>query len=100
MNGNGILAGEAVISLGIVSWRAMKEGYAPLPNEVVRSAVAWGIIGVVAYASPDLAAILGGGFLLALLVKEFQSPTKPTLPQGYTDDNLILFKQAQATKGN
>jgi hypothetical protein len=95
-NSSAILAGETVIALGIVSWRTLKEGYAPLPNEITRAAAAWAIIGVMAYASPDLAAILGGGFLLALLIKELQTPTQPTLPDGYSDDNLILFREVHA----
>lgn len=99
MNSVQALAGEAIIAIGVVSWRNLKGGYAPLPNEIVLSGLSFCIIGVVSYASPDLAALLGAGFLLAILIKELQKPANADpyynqAPAGYSPDNLIMVRQS------
>lgn len=94
MDGTQVLAGEAIVAMGVIAWRNIKGGYAPLPNQLIMSGISFGVIGVVAYASPELAAMVGGGFLLALLIKEFQHPTdvnKYQGPPGYSHDNLIML---------
>lgn len=95
MDGMRILAGEAIIALGVVAWRNIKGGYAPLPHQLILSGLSFGIISLIGYVSDDLAAILGAGFLLAILIKEFQHPSKPNEyqgPKGYSTDNLIMLK--------
>lgn len=94
MDGSQILAGEAVVAMAFVCWRNIKGGYAPLPNQIVLSGISFAVIGVVAYAAPELAALLGGGLLLALLIKDLQKPPDPNAyqgPQGYSHDNLIML---------
>lgn len=98
MNGTQVLAGEAVVAMAFVAWRNIKGGYAPLPNQIIMSGISFAVIGVVSYASPELAALLGGGFLLALLIKDLQNPTDPHAyqgPKGYSHDNLIMLGPPQ-----
>lgn len=64
-----ILTTEFLISLGIVSWAPIKKGYYPWPPMVVRAAIAWSIISLVAAFEERFALLLGTGFLLAQLVK-------------------------------
>lgn len=93
-DGAQILAGEAVVAMAIVAWRNIKGGYAPLPNQIILSGISFAVIGVVSYVSSELAALLGGGFLLALLIKQLQNPTDPNAyqgPPGYSHDNLIML---------
>lgn len=98
MNATQALAGEAIIAIGVVSWRNIKGGYAPLPNQVIMSGISFGLIGVVSYASAELAALLGAGFLLAIIIKELQKPTDANAyqgPAGYSHDNLIMLRAPQ-----
>ena len=69
MNPSRVLALEYVISLTISSWQAIKSGYAPFPQVVTRTSIAFGILGITGIAIPTLAATLGTGFLLAQLLK-------------------------------
>lgn len=93
MTGSTVLAAEALIAAAVVSWRNIKGGYAPLPNQIIMSGISFGLIGVVTYVSPNLAALLGGGFLIAILIKELQKPidNKYQGPAGYSTDNLIML---------
>jgi hypothetical protein len=63
-----LLSGCLGVSLAINSWGAIKQQRVPWPGTFIRIGVAFGIIGVVAHASDDLADILACGFLLASLV--------------------------------
>ena len=69
MNTSKVLAAEFVVSLGVNSWGAFKQKDAPWPATVILSGVAFGVLGIVALAAPELATTLGGGFLLASLLK-------------------------------
>lgn len=94
MDGTQALAAEAIVAIGVVSWRNVKGGYAPLPNQIIMSGISFGVIGIMAYISPELAATLGAGFLIAVLIKEFQHPRDPNAyqgPAGYSHDNLIML---------
>jgi hypothetical protein len=64
-----VLIGEYVIALGVASWGAIKAQQAPWPPTVVKSSLAFGILGIAALGSPELAATLGAGFLLAQLLR-------------------------------
>lgn len=68
MNTNRLLAAEVVTALGITSWGAIKQGYAPWPPNIMYSCVAFFILSGVAVFNDKLAATLGAGFLLALIV--------------------------------
>lgn len=69
MDVNKVLAGEFVVAVGFVSWAAIKAGWAPWPPSVIYTGVAFGILGGVSVISPELAATLGAGFLLAALIR-------------------------------
>lgn len=90
MDSNKVLAGEFCVALAINSWGAIKQGYAPWPGSVMRSAAAFGILGVAAIAAPDLATLLGAGFLLALLVKALPTGTWGAVPP--TDTKYYYIK--------
>lgn len=64
-----ILIGEYIVALGVSSWAALKSAQAPWPPTVIKTSLAFGIVGIVALASPEVAATLGSGFLLAQLIK-------------------------------
>lgn len=64
-----ILVGEYIVALGVSSWAAIKGGQAPWPPTVIKTSIAFGILGIASFGSPELAAMLGAGFLLAQLIK-------------------------------
>jgi hypothetical protein len=68
MNTGRIFAIEFFICTGITSWGAIKQGDAPWPPVVVRSAVAMAILSMASIIDDRLAVMLATGFLLALLV--------------------------------
>lgn len=65
---NKVLAAEYVLAVGINSWGAIRSGFVPWPAAIVRSGLAFGLLGLLATGAPELATILGGGFLLAALI--------------------------------
>lgn len=73
MNANRILAAQFIIAVAFSSWAALKSRQLPWPPTVVRTALAFGILYVLAQASPQLAGVLGGGFLLAQLIKVLEN---------------------------
>lgn len=73
MSANRLLAAEFVVAIGFSSWSAIKSRQMPWPPTVVRTAIAFGILYILAQASPELATVLGGGFLLAQLVKVLEN---------------------------
>lgn len=64
-----ILAAEYVIAVSLSSWGAIREGFVPWPAGIVRIGLGFGLLGLLATAAPELAVMLGGGFLLADLLK-------------------------------
>jgi hypothetical protein len=80
MNSSRILAAEYVIALGFASWSAIKDKQLPWPPTIVRSGLAFGILGLSAAFSPELATVLGGGFLLAQLIRALEQ--KPAYTGG------------------
>lgn len=64
-----ILVGEYIVALGVSSWAAIKSGQAPWPPTVIKTGIAFGILGIASFGSPELAAMLGAGFLLAQIIK-------------------------------
>lgn len=63
------LIAEYLVALGFVSWGAIKNHAAPWPPSIVYTSAAFVILGMVAQLSPELAGVLGAGFLLAALVR-------------------------------
>lgn len=78
MSANRILAAEFVVAIGFSSWAALKTHQLPWPPTVMRTAVAFGILYILAQASPELAGMLGAGFLLAQLIKVLENKTPYT----------------------
>lgn len=62
------LAAEYILAVGINSYGAIKAGFVPWPSSIIRTGLAYGLLGLLATGAPELATILGGGFLLAALV--------------------------------
>lgn len=77
-NVEGILIGEYIIALGVSSWSAIKAHQAPWPPTVIKTSIAFGILGIAALGSPELATTLGAGFLLAQLIKTLNGGTPYT----------------------
>lgn len=88
MNAQKLIGVEYVISVGIVSWSAIKGvnkdvivdrdpprkenqavHYWPWPPTIIMTSAAFGILGVFAAVQPELAGVLGAGFLLAQLLR-------------------------------
>jgi hypothetical protein len=63
-----VLAAEYVLAVGISSWGAIRSGFVPWPAGVVKIGLGFGLLGLLATAAPELAVMLGGGFLLADLL--------------------------------
>lgn len=72
MNTNSVLAAECGIALAFASWYSLKDKQLPWPPTIVRSCLAFGILGVTASVSPELAATLGAGFLLAQVMRALE----------------------------
>lgn len=70
---NRILAAEYVVAVGFSSWAALKSRQLPWPPTIIRTSVAFGILYILAQASPELAGALGAGFLLAQLIKVLEN---------------------------
>jgi hypothetical protein len=75
---NRVLAAEYVVAIGFSSWAALKSKQLPWPPTIVRTSVAFGILYVLAQASPELASVLGAGFLMAQLIKVLENKTPYT----------------------
>jgi Na+/glutamate symporter len=68
MNASRIFAVEFFIAVGINSWGALKEGYAPWPPVIVTSAIAMAILSMSSAIDERLAVALGTGFLVASII--------------------------------
>lgn len=71
MDGNKVLALEFFVSVGVVTVNEIKYGFWPYPPDVTRIAVSYAILGAVGVFSPNTAALLAGGFLVALILNHF-----------------------------
>lgn len=70
---NHVLAGEVAVMCAVNSWGAIKSGNLPWAGAICDSFLAFGMLSVLAYASPDLAAWIGAGTCLAVLIKQASS---------------------------
>jgi hypothetical protein len=68
MNTTRIFAVEFFIAIGINSWGALKQGYAPWPPVIVASAIAMAILSMASAIDDKLAVMLGTGFLIASII--------------------------------
>lgn len=68
MNVNKTLAIEFFIAIGINSWGAIKQGYAPWPPTIIASCIAMGILSLSSAIDERLAVLLGAGFLVASIM--------------------------------
>lgn len=75
---NRTLAIEAVVALGISSWAALKDGQLPWPPTIVLTCLAFGILNTFTFFDERLAVVIGGGFLLAQLLKLYEAKTPYT----------------------
>ena len=105
MSANRVLAAEFVVALGFSSWAALKSRQLPWPPTVVRTSMAFVILYILAQAAPELASILGGGFLLAQLIKvlEKKEPYTGGVPENIDDKSGYpkgkISKQSQEIFG-
>jgi hypothetical protein len=68
VNASKIFAIEFFISIGINSWGAMKQGYAPWPPTIIASCIAMAILSLSSAVDERLAVLLGAGFLAASIM--------------------------------
>lgn len=85
MSANRVLAAEFIVAIGFSSWAALKSRQLPWPPTVTRTAIAFALLYVLAQMSPELATMLGGGFLVAQLIKVLENKTPYT---GGTPENI------------
>lgn len=64
-NPNRVLAAEYVVAVGLSSWGAIRAGFFPWPGAIVRIGLGFSLLGLLATGAPELAVMLGAGFLLA-----------------------------------
>lgn len=106
MNINKVLFWEWLIAIGITSWGAIKQGYAPWPPNVVLSTIAMIILSMLEVVDERLSALLGAGFLLALLVNAAQggqgsiAQTFAALPQQVGYDVLQIGSSSNVNGAN
>lgn len=100
---NRTLAIEAVVALGVSSWAALKDGQLPWPPTIVMTCLAFGILNTFTFFDERIAMVLGAGFLLAQLLKLYETgkpytggaPTNNHDGTGTWDDKkvgIISFK--------
>lgn len=96
------LAAEYIVALGFSSWAALKDKQLPWPPTVIRTSVAFGILGILAAASDKLAVTLGAGFLLAQLIKILENKTPYTggAPQNLGDGKAVPPNAKTDASGN
>lgn len=82
-NGTKILTGEFLVAILYSSWGSIKWGFAPWPGNYVKIGISFGILGILSMASEKLAALMGAGFIIAILVRDMSKGSiqaKPNLP--------------------
>ena len=73
MNAIKVLAGEFVIVIALDSWNAIHNGgYLPLPSIIARSCLGFAVLGIISLVSPELAAALGAGYVVANYMKTYK----------------------------
>jgi hypothetical protein len=92
--GGRLLAVELGVSMAIVIWGAARRNFWPWPPSINRTLFAYGILGVLAVGSEELAALFGAGFLLAQIVKT------PVDENGYFKFIGGIPPQAQKKEGS
>lgn len=102
MNTTRVLAAEYVVALGFASYAAIKSRQLPWPPTVIRTGIAFGILGVAAAASPELATVLGGGFLLAQLIRALEQKPAYTggAPENLGDGTAVPPNPRTDKQGN
>lgn len=69
MKAQQVIATEYLLSMGIVSWAPIKQGYYPWPPMLMRTSIAYAILSLLSIVAEEFAVLLTTGFLLAQLVK-------------------------------
>jgi hypothetical protein len=64
-----VLSAQYVLAVGISSYGAIRSGFVPWPAAIVKIGLGFGLLGLLSTGAPELAVMLGGGFLLADLLK-------------------------------
>lgn len=103
MNTSKLLAAEYAVAVSVVSWSAIKgdkQGmhYWPWPPTIIMTTAAFGILGLVSSVQPELAGILGAGFLLAQLIRAFGKGDFFDL-SGMNSPVVKLYNEAYKDKG-
>jgi hypothetical protein len=75
MNAQHALMGEFAIAAAVGSWGALRNHTVPYPGGIVATSTAFGLLGVLATGAPELAVVVGAGFLLAQLLLIGQQST-------------------------
>jgi hypothetical protein len=73
VNTTKIFAIEFFIAIGINSWGAIKQGYAPWPPTIIASCIAMAILSLSSAIDEKLAVLLGAGFLAASVMAVAQT---------------------------
>jgi len=105
MNTARIFAIEFFLCIGITSWGAIKQGYAPWPPNIIGTALALIILSFTSAIDERLSTLLAAGFLLALIVNNVAgdngsqtlSQTFAALPQNVGFDVLSLQSSTSST---
>jgi hypothetical protein len=106
MNTARIFAIEFFLCIGITSWGAIKEGYAPWPPNIIGTALAMIILSFTSAIDERLSTLLAAGFLLALIVNtaagdsgsQTLAQTFAALPQNVGYDVLSLSAQSGSSQ--
>lgn len=106
MNTARIFAIEFFLCIGITSWGAIKQGYAPWPPNIIGTALAMIILSFTSAIDERLSTLLAAGFLLALVVNNVAgdsgsqtlSQTFAALPQNVGYDVLSLSSSTPSTQ--
>lgn len=101
MNARSVLAAECGIALAFASWASIKDKQLPWPPTIVKSCIAFGILGMTATVSPELGATLGAGFLLAQTIRalEKKPPYTGGAPVNLNDGMGELTGKASPSSG-
>ena len=100
-----------LLALSIIGWDEIKRNNrVPQPQRFIAAGVVWAILGVVAdFGAPEIATILGIGFILSMLYTYYNSQQPGAEGTGTTGEvpsnrvgeigNRLLGNEASATSG-